>query len=324
MMVDALTQAVELASAELLASPKRRYIGPSSLGKPCLRQSWYAFRWTGDRDVDGRVLRLFDRGHEEEHRIARWLTAAGAQLQQYSERLVLNTETRKTATLPWDAVIPENWVDLSNDGLAVRAADEAGMLKQWSFSILEGNYRGHTDGKVNLQQVNGMTDSVLAMCPGWGLLECKTHNTKSFVYLRGRGVTSAKPEHFMQMQAYMHELGLDWALYVAVNKNDDDLYFEVVRAKPHIGAALRDKAKQVIAGVPPQRIRSDPSWFECKWCPASDYCHHGKELPHNCRMCGMGEARPEGAWYCNHYKAEIPPNYVADGCPSWKPPLDHK
>src|SRR5690606_7898622 len=95
------------------------------------------------------------------------------------------------------------------------------------------------------------------------LLEFKTHNTKSFVNLVNIGVREAKPEHWSQMQVYMHKRGLKHALYMAVNKNDDDLYCEIVPIDPAQGPKLIAKADEVISSrQPPARIGNNPSWFD--------------------------------------------------------------
>lgn len=44
-----------------------RRLGASQIGKECERQLWYGFRWaTMGEAFDGRMLRLFNRGHREE------------------------------------------------------------------------------------------------------------------------------------------------------------------------------------------------------------------------------------------------------------------
>ena len=48
------------------------------------------------------------------------------------------------------------------------------------------------------------------------ILECKTHSLKSFKDLCDKGVQESKPQHWCQMQLYMHGTGIDRALYFAV------------------------------------------------------------------------------------------------------------
>jgi len=44
----------------------RSHLGASVIGHDCWRYSWYAFRWIKSEIFSGRMLRLFQRGHDEE------------------------------------------------------------------------------------------------------------------------------------------------------------------------------------------------------------------------------------------------------------------
>lgn len=46
----------------------RRHLGASVIGKPCARELWYGWHWCKKPAFEGRVLRLFNRGHLEEAR----------------------------------------------------------------------------------------------------------------------------------------------------------------------------------------------------------------------------------------------------------------
>lgn len=56
---------------------RRGHLGASIIGRECSRALWYTFRWAGQGNFDGRMLRLFDRGHREEPVMVAELRAAG-------------------------------------------------------------------------------------------------------------------------------------------------------------------------------------------------------------------------------------------------------
>ena len=62
---------------DLLVEDNSRYrsrtVGASSIGHKCERYLWYQFRWFFREKFNGRMLRLFDRGHREEARFNEWL-----------------------------------------------------------------------------------------------------------------------------------------------------------------------------------------------------------------------------------------------------------
>lgn len=64
----------------------RRHLGCSIIGQNCDRKIWYQFRWAKEADFDGRILRLFRRGQNEEDTVCRDLEAIGCKVtdrQQY-------------------------------------------------------------------------------------------------------------------------------------------------------------------------------------------------------------------------------------------------
>lgn len=155
-------------------------------------------------------------------------------------------------------------------------------------------------------------------CPGeWLLGEYKTHGDKSFKALRkARAVAVAKPEHNAQMQACMALRGIHKCLYMAVNKNDDDLYCEIVEYNPAVAAQYLDRARDIIiAAEAPAKVNEDPSAFKCKFCDWSDVCHYGGKVLKNCRTCKQAVADiPSGTWGCNLHGHELDKAAQKKGC----------
>jgi len=140
------------------------------------------------------------------------------------------------------------------------------------------------------------------------VVECKTHNAKSFAELEKVGVERAKPMHAAQMQLYMHWTidawgndGCDRALYIAENKNTSELYVERLRYDAKQAEALIAKAQRVIfAQTPPPRMSDDPSWYECKLCDHRAVCHAGAVPAVSCRTCAHATPEHDGdaRWTC--------------------------
>jgi len=55
----------------------RNHLGASLIGSECKRKLWYTFRWCYREIFDGRMQRLFNRGHREEERFLEWLRGIG-------------------------------------------------------------------------------------------------------------------------------------------------------------------------------------------------------------------------------------------------------
>ena len=60
----------------------RDHLGASLIGRECARELWYGFRWTTLKKFDGRMIRLFNRGHLEEPRFLALLVMIGCRIWQ--------------------------------------------------------------------------------------------------------------------------------------------------------------------------------------------------------------------------------------------------
>jgi hypothetical protein len=160
----------------------------------------------------------------------------------------------------------------------------------------------------------------------WHVLEFKTHSHKSFRELGTKGVRESKPQHFAQMQIYLHLGGLTRALYLAVDKDTDDLYFERVAADPVVAAGLLAKAGRVIfSPAPPPRLSEDPCWYQCRLCDHAALCHATPEpvLPEiHCRTC-LHATPVDGGWRCERHARPLSEADQRTGCPQhlFLPPL---
>lgn len=60
----------------------RNHLGASLIGRECARELWYSFHWSTLKRFDGRMIRLFNRGHLEEPRMIAALKAIGCEVYQ--------------------------------------------------------------------------------------------------------------------------------------------------------------------------------------------------------------------------------------------------
>src|ERR1035438_77265 len=60
----------------------RSHLGASVIGHDCDRYIWFEFRWMKRQVFDGRMQRLFQRGHWEEDHFIDWLRGIGFDIQQ--------------------------------------------------------------------------------------------------------------------------------------------------------------------------------------------------------------------------------------------------
>ena len=197
-------------------------------------------------------------------------------------------------------------------GCQVYQQDEHG--NQFKIAFANGHAGGSGDGVVL-----GVPD----VQPGLALLsEFKTHSEKSFIELAGdlkewrayvagkserfpgKGVREAKWEHFVQMQIYMRKMELAAALYMAVNKNTDDLYAELVQLDPEIADSYIQRGdKLVYLNTPPKKLNKSAGYYKCRFCAKRGVCHLGDKPLVNCRTCKHSYPDTDSKnWICGKFK----------------------
>ena len=257
--------------------PQRPYLGASAIGKPCLRQHWYSFRWSKPAEFSGRLYRVFQSGHLQEPRVYADLRGIGCKVYD------INPST--------------------------------GKQFGWSEPSTGHHFRGNADGIVTGLPQAPKTPHIL---------EIKTASDKYFREMQKSGVKQAKPEHWAQMQSYMHwslaefgEDGCKRAIYIVVNKDNDDIYTERLEYDAEAAQAIIDKALAIItAAEPPVGISTDPTWYECKFCDYHSICH-GTDVPApTCRSCAHITPELDGNadWSCHVHAGKVSNSIQRDGC----------
>lgn len=237
---------------------RRAHLGASIIGRKCPREIWYVFRWALRINHDGRLLRLFNRGHKEEARFVEYLRAIGIEVFDTDDRLPMKD----------------------------------GKPQQFKVGAHSGHFGGSLDGVAkSIPDLPGVVGV---------LLEFKTHSLSSFLKLADSGVMGAKFEHYVQMQIYMHLMGLTHALYMAVNKNNDEWHLELVANDGITAQQALDRAGDIIySNVAPNRIATSPSSYACKYCDFKELCFNGAgNVDRNCRTCMYSRPGADSLWIC--------------------------
>ena len=193
--------------------------------------------------------------------------------------------------------------------IGCEVVDQMADGSQWRV-----DFGKHVSGSIDGMITQGLPEAPKAK----HLLEIKTHSKKSFDDLEKKAVKDSKPQHWAQMQVYMHGTGVDRALYAAVCKDDDRYYFERVHYDKDASEALIKRGHSVtMADRLPPPISTDPSWYQCKFCAAHDFCHGSKQTEQiNCRTCAHYTAQPDSTSHCARWDAVIPVDAQRQGCES--------
>ena len=151
----------------------------------------------------------------------------------------------------------------------------------------------------------------------WHVGEYKTHNASEFKKLQKQGVKESHPKHYWQCMSGMVLAGAERALYLAKNKNTDELYVERIRYNANEAKWLTDRAERIIrAQQTPMRSATRPDSFGCKFCDAKDLCFNldtkrAVPLPFlSCRQCchatpEIDEGEDWARWHCSLHKRDL-------------------
>lgn len=264
----------------------RTHLGASSIGEDCSNKLWLDWRWCDREKVNGRMQRLFQRGHREEQYFVQYLRGIGFEVFEF------------------DPSIPET---------------EPKHKRQWKISEFGGHYGGSTDGVGRFP--------VDWQIPGNWLLECKTNATGAgYNSVGNQGIEMAKPIHWAQVNAYGRGIRFEGqplagVVYAIINKNDDDITWQVREFNPKLGQQLADKAERIIfSDRPMPKISENPTNKDCQYCRQREVCHKGKRPMKNCRSCKMAEPKLDGTWFCHQWNATIPGKAeMLQACDNWNP-----
>lgn len=169
--------------------------------------------------------------------------------------------------------------------------------EQIRIHAVQGHFGGSTDGSAFLPPSYGIAENFLT--------EFKTSNDK--IFNKFHDVENSKPQHWGQMCVYGFKLGIKYALYFIVNKNDSDLLIEVVELDWEYAQRLIDKGEWIIySPVPPAKLSDNPSDWRCKMCDHHSVCHMGVVPDVNCRTCKYSQPIDNKQWQCNRWNVVIP------------------
>jgi hypothetical protein len=185
---------------------------------------------------------------------------------------------------------------------------------QLRFRTMGGHFSGGMDGVIL-----GLLQSPKTYHVWEHKVSAKWEKLAEFRSTSGEKTALEKwePKYYGQAQMYMHysELGRHYTTVDSPGgRNSTSVRTEYNK---EAALALVNRAERVIgANEPPQRISENPSWYQCKFCPAASVCH-GLELPKpNCRTCMHATPEPDGdaRWSCALKRIDLTLTDQLAGC----------
>jgi hypothetical protein len=181
------------------------------------------------------------------------------------------------------------------------------ISKQEGSTTAEGHISGHNDGVlINVPDAPKTKH----------LNEIKTSKHSIFIKLAKIFDTKAENQtcielwsltYYVQAIVYMYMFKLKRCLYIVVNKDNDERFYERFKADTKTAKYYLQRGVDIInSDIPPEKI-NPASHYKCgpKWCRFNLICHHKGKPSKTCRSCRYSEPVKKGKWYCNKNKKNI-------------------
>lgn len=150
---------------------------------------------------------------------------------------------------------------LKESGVTVYDRSDDGT--QFRFVDFNGRYSGGCDAIIR-----DIPDS-----DRLHVLEIKSANKKRFEQFKKLGVKNFEPKYWAQIHVYMHYFKIDRGLFLIINKDDCELYYERCTYDEKTALMYNNKALQIVDAIdPPDRHYSKETDFHCKMCDYKQEC----------------------------------------------------
>jgi hypothetical protein len=247
-----IAQAIDLAYEQDKNGSDRKHLGMSQIGAECERQIWYSFNKAKTVQHSGRLLRLFQFGHDMEQGFADLLKSIGF-------RVYLDNPATGEQFHVQD---PDNkFFSGSLDGVAVSPSDVEfyGVEPDTAYLV---DYKTANKSSFNQFVKKGLFD--------W--------NIKYYLQLIC----------YMGFSDQLGKKPIRDAMIFVFNKDNHEIATETIKFNQELFDAMRARAFMIVESEkPPVRISDDPENFKCRFCDYKEICH-GEELAEpSCRLCGF-------------------------------------
>jgi|TARA_R110001632_G_scaffold44670_1_gene113479 hypothetical protein len=205
------------------------------------------------------------------------------------------------------------------DVFDVSAVDGNG--DQYRASYLGGHFGGSCDGFVK-RVIDEDPEQVL-------VFEAKSaNNTRFNALVKLEDYQAWSKTYQWQIHCYMGCFDLKKTMVVVMNKNNSQIYSEIIDFNPEIWEQAQEKAKRIISSDKPGAGLNETDWRLKNETEQYRGTYLGHRLPPsvNCRNCDSCEPDMESdkaAWHCSRFSKDLTLDEQKQGCRDhrWNPNL---
>jgi CRISPR/Cas system-associated exonuclease Cas4 (RecB family) len=196
---------------------------------------------------------------------------------------------------------------LRRAGIVVQDKDPV-TGKQWRFSLAQGWLRGKADGII----LSGLREAPKAA----HVVEIKSMKAEKWRLLQRKRLQEAIPEHWHQLHSGMAGLGIERGVYVAVNKDTEEIYLERIELDHEVIASVERRVIHAVsASEPPPKLMDAPKKAPCVYCSHRGLCFDRGWSVRSCRTCCHFSFTSDGNGHCARFSLGKNPQEQREGCP---------
>lgn len=149
------------------------------------------------------------------------------------------------------------------------------LLREAGITVYDKDENGEQYGFKD-EELAGHSDGVLVGLPDIdspALFECKSAKNSTFNQFVKKGVREVNNKYFVQTQVYMKYLNLKYCLFIVMNKDNQELYQEIIKYEPQVADIYIQRGKDIArAKELPARAYNSSTFFKCRMCEFNEDC----------------------------------------------------
>jgi hypothetical protein len=235
----------------------------SSIGAPCDRAIWYAFRWAAIPWFSADTIKKFEDGHHCEDAQARRL--------------------RRVQGLDLWTIDPDTG-------------------KQFEAVLYDGHFKGRIDGLV-LGLIQSPKRPAIWEHKATDETKLRKLEKLKAEHGEKNALHEWDYRYWATAQCYMRCFEIDRHYLTVSSPGGRRTISCRTEYDAAEAEKLLARADRLIkADRAPPRISEDPSWYQCKMCDFHAVCHQGAPAAVTCRSCLFSSPMPAGHWECAKFE----------------------
>lgn len=190
------------------------------------------------------------------------------------------------------------------EGRIIANLESAGIKVSFIDENRDGKQFG---GKIGWfgSSIDGLTKDTKEYPDELVILEFKTMNEKRFNDFVNFGIEAKFDSYYKQAVVNIENINRQYGyninkvLFIAVNKNNDEIFAEYVKENKELADSLIELANNLATTEEiPFTIKPNQAFYPCKFCDYKGFCFGDEEPQHCCRTCLMCKRTKDGKETC--------------------------